>query len=563
MADPGIGQANPARGGTALGQTSYTKQSTDGLPDAVVDYIVPASQYSNKTPYGMNPNRMLEGQVISLGNFGGYVTAYYADGIKNDPKHKFGVDFTVYGNSLGSAFSEPGNVYVSEDGKQFYLLAGSDYFEDHTIRDYQVTYTKDADGNSDWADNQGKSDDPGTSYRFPLPENYPLFQWPSDVNSLTFSGPFLVGDLAKPNTSASAAFPDWGYADVHTPTGPTSTEPGNPYRNVDTLMKSGGYGDGFDLDWAVDERGKPVALDEIHYIKVSTASHIYAGAIGEKSTEVSAIQAAPEAAAQVGRSSAPTAIKVNGKALTLDANAEVTVDLDAQLDVQVEGAPENVYIGGVKGASRTFSKAPLSRTLRVVVQNGDREPVIYNIALKAPGTENPGGGDNPGQGDKPDGGDNPNPGDKPSGGSQSGGGQPNSGNSSHSGANPSVPSQNNGNAIPSSAPTVQPAEENSPQPKTKAKPTLKLKLAKSVKAKQRAKLTLRVAAAKNVKASVKIRILDKNGKRVKTLTVKIGKSGNASVKLPKLAKGKYTISVQYPGNKSVKGKSAKLKLNVV
>lgn len=86
---------------------------------------------------------------------------------------------------------------------------------------------------------------------------------------------------------------------------------GNPYTG-----NYNKYGDGFDLDWAVDEDGYPVKLDEIHYVKVQTASFIMAGAIGEKSTEVNAVTRTI-GEKTVGKTELPTSIKVGDKEIKL------------------------------------------------------------------------------------------------------------------------------------------------------------------------------------------------------------------------------------------------------
>ena len=100
------------------------------VPDRVVDYLNIGSQYTNKQ-YGKAPELSLAGEVISLGNFGGYITYYYEDALTDDPHNKYGIDFYVIGNVFGEggeSLSEPGQVYVSEDGEKWYALAGSEYY---------------------------------------------------------------------------------------------------------------------------------------------------------------------------------------------------------------------------------------------------------------------------------------------------------------------------------------------------------------------------------------------------------------------------------------------------
>ena len=102
--------------------------------------------------YGLYPEKSLIGSgnwytPISLGNFGGSITYYYENGIKNDPTNPYGIDFTIFGNSNGGqSFSEPGNVIVSKDGVNWYTLAGSEHYDDKAIWGYELTYIKNGNG---------------------------------------------------------------------------------------------------------------------------------------------------------------------------------------------------------------------------------------------------------------------------------------------------------------------------------------------------------------------------------------------------------------------------------
>ena len=103
---------------------------------------------------------LVEGYVttgVSLGSFGGYAVldfgaisrdesgAYVSGGIYNDPNNAYGVDFTLFGNAMGT-WAEPGCVQVSQDGVTWYDIAGSLHYQkpnDTTggaIWDYTVTY---------------------------------------------------------------------------------------------------------------------------------------------------------------------------------------------------------------------------------------------------------------------------------------------------------------------------------------------------------------------------------------------------------------------------------------
>ena len=370
--------------------TVYQRFENLNTPTAVEEYLCLASQYTNNTNnvtgfYGIRPERTLlgwpqrgTGELISIGNFGGYITYRFDDVIKNDPSNPYGIDFVVRGNSWdGTAgFSEPGNVLVSKDGSTWYTLAGSDHYSNNAYWDYTMTYTKSDKSAStygggigfaaEWTDNHGNS---GVSYVYPDKSDYPLFRWTDALEkSMTVSGTLLVSKSSD-LSNREAAFPNWGYVD-------TGYNGLNPY-------VGGQAGEVFDLDWAVDENGQPVKLDWVKYVKVQTASNIDGGSIGEKSTEVSAIYKTDAAAAPVGVTAAPASISINGQKLALKDGVDVySAVADTAVEVAVD-APEgaNVYINDVYGKSAKFDSLN-HRMVRVVVQEGEKEPVIYYVNLK-------------------------------------------------------------------------------------------------------------------------------------------------------------------------------------
>ncbi len=113
----------------------------------------------------------MEGYVttgVSLGSFGGYVVldfgasqrmpaAYVTGGIYNDPANAYGVDFTLYGNAMGT-WAEPGCVQVSQDGVNWYDIAGSLHYQmprntaGGAIWDYTVTYENPVAADDDLAE---------------------------------------------------------------------------------------------------------------------------------------------------------------------------------------------------------------------------------------------------------------------------------------------------------------------------------------------------------------------------------------------------------------------------
>lgn len=374
--------------------TVYQRDNAMDTPTAVEEYLCLASQYTNNAnnatgTYGTMPERTLAGfpqsgtgmnMLVSLGNFGGYIIYRFDQLITNDPNHPYGVDFVVRGNNYGTnhfGFYEPANVLVSQDGKTWYTLAGSDHYSNHAYWDYTITYTKStgtstvyggASGTAaDWTDSMGYS---GTSYLYPNKALYPLFPWTAENDtSITVTGTLLGGKGTTRNEIFDVAVPKWGYAD-------TCYNGLNPYTGAEG-------GEVFDLDWAVDENGQPVKLDWVKYVKVQTASNVDGGGIGEKSTEVSAIYKTDAAAAPVGVTAAPASISINGQKLALKDGVDVySAVADTAVEVAVD-APEgaNVYINDVYGKSAKFDSLN-HRMVRVVVQEGEKEPVIYYVNIK-------------------------------------------------------------------------------------------------------------------------------------------------------------------------------------
>ena len=376
-------------------------------PDRVVDYLCLGSQYSDggnrlTGVYGLYPEKSLIGAgawytPISLGNFGGYITYYYEEPIKDAPQNPYGVDFIVYGNSNGGGgFSEPGNVLVSEDGEDWYTLAGSEHYEDMTKWNDQVVYSR---TDEDYTAANGVSLKP---YMYPSLENYPLYDWrEGERDSITVSGTKLAF-----GETATGTYPAFGYVDVHT-NGPGSWGTGeikevtvaakNPYwpiseqetgleRPADLNGIYEGGGDCFDLAWAVDDQGLPVKLEEIHYIKAQTASlTLTVGGIGEKSTEVNGVTRARPNAEAVGESAPPAKISVGGQDIfPRDGVFEYTVDrpLRGPFGVEVEASPEsNVYINNLRATERKFIFAPEKGLIRVIIQEGEKEPLLYFIKV--------------------------------------------------------------------------------------------------------------------------------------------------------------------------------------
>jgi hypothetical protein len=366
--------------------TCYT-QAYSGMPLRVAEYIVPGSQYTNGFntlgPYGLNGVATLRGVNInsattvsaaqgpaSLGNFGGYIIYEYAAPIIDDPANPYGIDFIVFGNSFAGSpgLAEPGNVLVSYDGISWYTLAGSLHYDD----------------NAHW--NVSKSYTSGSG--FPDTDKYPLFNWGGITDTLTFSGTELI----QTNGSSNAPYPAFGYADVGKmpPTTGDNNVAANPYTGL--INGSTDRTDGFDLKWAVDAAGQPVELPNgVKYIKIQTATGIDGGAIGEKSTEVNGMRVAKANSAAVEKTSAPASVTIARTAFDTSASSvfsNVKVPLNGSFNVKVDTQAANVYINSIRGKSASFTRAPDHGILRVIVQDGEKEPWIgyFNLTEDA-GTE--------------------------------------------------------------------------------------------------------------------------------------------------------------------------------
>ena len=387
-------------------------------PTSVVSYL-PLGQFATGGGWGSSVNKFagkttLDSTGVSLGSLGGYIEFFFEDGIMDDPKNPYGVDFVVYGNAFNGN-PEAGAVQVSEDGSTWYELAGSQYYNGGfnwvgnqggsgkfvngytgTLRNTDVTYTLVESGN-----NQGiHADFAGHDILFAAAKAW----WPKVSEGYPMGTPHTGGEVTVSHSDYTLAFggitaiPDsnvtadygFGYADV-TPNG-TVNNPGdavNPYTAY-TSSKTGG--DGFDLEWAVDiTTGMPVSVADktFHYVRVYS-NVLDNGTFGETSCEVCGIFTAYRDASEtvsVGRTAAPT-IKYNNKNIN-NSNATISYagstviydipgDLVAGKKVKVTGAGSSIVnINGVNNSEFTVTEN--GQYVRIIVQNGTAAPYIVII----------------------------------------------------------------------------------------------------------------------------------------------------------------------------------------
>ena len=299
---------------------SYNATGVTTTPNGFLGYL-PVGQFATGTGWGspfsngaatqglgVGTPKVVGGYSatgLSLGAGGGY--AEYSMTIKNfesvngqDVKIKrpYGVDFVVYGNAFNQN-PEAGSVKVYGTRKDtgawgWFELAGSLYYSDVTLRDVTVTYKKVTSTDNTFTSNgiwykitKGSSTitdwtkfNTNTSVAWwPEPsEGYfdynnkigvwgavPNVTYDSTNNTIAYEHVTLVRDT---DTNDDYRF---GYFDVTI--NPTSSSSYgiaiNPYAAYDKDIKGG---DGYDLDWAVDENGNPVELDYITKIQVYTSA---------------------------------------------------------------------------------------------------------------------------------------------------------------------------------------------------------------------------------------------------------------------------------------------------
>lgn len=402
-------------GGTTYTISCGTKSHTlaGSAPTSVVSYL-PIGQFANNSGWGYLGSKFAKKQTIettgvSLGAFGGFIEFKFENGITNDEKNPYGVDFVIYGNAFNGN-PEAGAVQVSEDGTTWYELAGSNYYDGNftynapssgfskaysgTLRNTSVIYTK---GSSRVSAKLGSLNavEVCPAAWFPLLTNFTAFDGnPTggahcasgvSVNlsgdTLTFAG---ITAIADSDTTADYAF---GYADV-TPNGSPDQygDAVNPYTPY-TSDKTGG--DGFDLEWAVDiSTGLPVDVTgkTFHYVRVYSAVLDF-GRFGETSAEITGIfTTANKATTSVGRTAAPT-ITVAGDNISTIATPTykgntVIYDLgglfaDDEIVVSNTAASSSVYINNVNAT--TYSVVKNDQIVRVIVQNETAAPYIVII----------------------------------------------------------------------------------------------------------------------------------------------------------------------------------------
>lgn len=399
---------------------------------------------------------------VSLGIAGGYVQFDMGTDengndilITNNPNNKYGIDFIVYGNAfVGNP--EAGIVKVSQDGKDWYTLAGSRHYMDGTKWNQNISYIRIANKNTtisgktfatagiytstnftvpatDSADAvntaigeatwTGIAQLTGSSYPKTLTTDSPVNaawwpEWENDGSGnaenygqvwkigndgdlddvswlrsgaaevITYKNVTTVEDdtvvlnrtlTAAPTQAQMTDVYQWGYADVRTNGSAYGTISNNPYADAASAV---GGGDGFDLSWAVDDNGVPVALEGVRYIRVYSGVLFNAGIFGETSTEVCGLYVATGSTTE--ETVKPTSISVKGISRTTNNGKMMTIPYLTTADCAIEvNATGNVYINGVATSSATVNPTAAGTKVQIIVQNGEAAPYITWLNLKS------------------------------------------------------------------------------------------------------------------------------------------------------------------------------------
>ena len=273
------------------------KTETSVAEQAIVFEYTPApGQFINETKTGgfdgsqttpeaavaYATQRMKEKNFVSLGGFGGYIVVGFDHSIDNTGSYDFGIE----GNSFKGS-SEPGVVWVMQDengnGKPddtWYELKGSETGKESTIQNYSVTYYRPSEPQQPvkWTDSEGNSGEVDYLKAFHKQDYYyPL--WIKE-DSYTLTGTCLEGrnyDQSGNGTYWVNAEYDWGYTDNFSDIDRLSN---------DNNANAGANANYFKISNAIDEKGNPVDLKYIDFIKVQTGCNTKSGWLGENSTEV-------------------------------------------------------------------------------------------------------------------------------------------------------------------------------------------------------------------------------------------------------------------------------------
>ena len=247
--------------------------------DRVFEYMPAPGQFVNLMPkYEQGDDvasmaakclkALQSGNMVTLGGFGGYITAGFNATVYNQE----GPDFRIDGNAYNGN-AEPGVVWVSADvnangqpDDPWYEIWGSEQRAGRAVQEYTITYNKPDtdDGHSEWIGSDSRT---GSILHnsFHSQPYYP--QWHSG-QSVSFTATLLPDNVTYEDGIYVMSSFGYGYVD-NLPNSPENSS--------------------FDIDWAVNPNGTPANLGSIDFIRIQNGVIGCNSITGELSTEVSAI----------------------------------------------------------------------------------------------------------------------------------------------------------------------------------------------------------------------------------------------------------------------------------
>lgn len=361
------------------------------------------SIFSNGTNSTGTTPKLLNGYEstgVSLGSGGGYVQFEFDDYVENSDDNPFGIDFIIYGNAFNGN-PEAGAVKVSEDGTNWYDLAGSLYYNEKSINNVDVAYKISGTAIYYNFDGGGWTLFRNTASWWPTYGSTDYYGSVSGI-STTFGGSVSIGDVVWNSPYEQITFQDlclvkdtdntddyrFGYFDVRA-NGSNYGTAVNPYATAPTANTGG---DGFDISWAVDEDGYPVDLAGIKYVRAYTTATLNTtgdaftvpGIFGETSAEVCGIYTANGTGS--GATMTAPVVEVNSvdQGLGLGNNMS-TVDCTGlgtnTASISVSGGIY-IFINGVATSSATIDLSDnQTHFAQIIVQSGTASPYIVVLEL--------------------------------------------------------------------------------------------------------------------------------------------------------------------------------------
>lgn len=282
---------------------------------SVLEYCPAPGQFVNLLPEveeGMTKEQVLKaceeqlskpGYLVHLGGYGGYITVKFDHPVEN----KKGSDLLIKGNGMYAADDpkygketiggsiEPGLVFVgvgdTPETAQWYELAGSEYYTQEWHKNEITYYRPTAESGSAtlpgsmcdmyikheilWENRDKTGEWTGATFWYPKMAAHRQTYWPlwETADELKFTGPRVPGNAVEYTVNGNPYWVQYRYS-------------ADAYGYVDACPANDELYSSFDIDWAVDDNGKHVALDHVDFVRVMTGVLNCCGLLGETSTEI-------------------------------------------------------------------------------------------------------------------------------------------------------------------------------------------------------------------------------------------------------------------------------------